>query len=207
MNFQQAKNMLDCCILIEPLIKTYNSLEQIFVELNTEEYMIASYILRTMRLENTQLTNEEMINFNAYQSRKNVINFGYQVENMIKGFKTLLIYLEEFDDDPYHVCGVLLNEKISHENDKCSGIFWKCYQDFDIASYDLMDDEFWHDAKATAAVESALSALECYVRIKNAVQKKVSIHFIVRDIAETTLADFIKQVGTTQPKAIEKSSI
>ena len=212
MNHQQAKHMLNYCILIEPLINTHNSLKQVFAEIdeNSEEYMIASYIVRTMRLENTHIANEELINFNvcvyAYQSRKNVINFRYQLEDLITGFKSLLNYLKEFQDDPYHVCGVLLNEKISQVNDKCSGAFWKCYQDYEFDRFDLMDDGLWYDTHAMAVVESTLAALECFVRITNAKKKKVSIHLIIRDIAKTTLADFFKQVGS-QDKAMEKISI
>ena len=206
MNRKQVKSMLDYCILIEPLIKTHNSLKELFevIAKNNDQYMVASYILRTMCLENTP--NDDTC-VQAYVTRKNVSKFRTQVENLISGFKTLLNYFEEFNDDPYHICGVLLNEKICHENDKCCGIFWKCYQDFDIDRYDLMDDGMWHDANELTAVERALAALECFVRITNAKQKNVSIHLIVRDIARTTLADFFKHAGNKPEDTVDKINL
>ena len=210
MNFQQAKNMLDCIILLETLIKVHKCLKKVFaaIKYDSDEYMVAAYILRTMELENTHLTHEEMPdNYEAYVTRQNVINFRTQVGKMISGFKIMLSYLEEFNDDPYLVCGALLNEKTCQENDRCSGIFWKCYQNFDVDSYDLMNDGLWYDAEELANIDKALAALECFVRITNAKTKKRSIHFIIRDIAKTTLVDFCKHVESAPEEEEEDDEV
>ena len=129
MNRSQIMEIHAFCKVLEGIVRNSQSLCQVFSGLtkNSQNNAIASYFLRTMYIENLEYANDQMLyNYqlcvNAYQTRKNLLNYGYQVKSFTSGFHTLVHYMNEFEDDPYHVCGVLLNEKASIENDKSSGI-------------------------------------------------------------------------------------